>query len=337
MHSGKDFTGGKRGFARAKDELGQRQGSCALLRTQFDHGIQRQQRRHAISGRRGVAQVAADAARVLHLTGADLQCRLLQAAKCRRQIGGCNLGPSGGRTNAQTLIHRDAPQGRQGGDVQNRPVKLRACTGIEIGPPGQNAPWPFGQKRQRKIKVCGAGIGGHARSGIVCIQADCIQERSAVNAADRKVLARGRMGVYPEHMTQRPYVLDAQIGYVLRRVTQRHLALFSEAIPEVTTTQFAVLARLAELGPQSQNALGRETALDAATIKGVVDRLARQGLVSTFPDPDDRRRLTVDLSDEGRAVFLRLVPTALDVSARTLGPLSEAEQRQLLDLLMRLA
>mgnify|MGYP006206573627 CR=1 FL=1 len=84
-------------------------------------------------------------------------------------------------------------------------------------------------------------------------------------------------------------------------------------------------------------ALGRETALDAATIKGVVDRLARQGLVSTFPDPDDRRRLTVDLSEEGRAVFLRLVPTALEVSARTLGPLSEVEQRQLLDLLMRLA
>ncbi len=169
------------------------------------------------------------------------------------------------------------------------------------------------------------------------MQADCILGHPAVNAADRKVLARGWMGGYPEYMTESPYVLDAQIGYVLRRVTQRHLALFSDAIPEVTTTQFAVLARLAELGPQSQNALGRETALDAATIKGVVDRLARQGLVSTFPDPDDRRRLTVDLSDEGRAVFLRLVPTALEVSARTLGPLSEAEQRQLLDLLMRLA
>ncbi len=169
------------------------------------------------------------------------------------------------------------------------------------------------------------------------MQADCILGHPAVNAADRKVLARGRMGVYAGRMTQNPYVLDAQIGYVLRRVTQRHLALFSDAIPEVTTTQFAVLARLAELGPQSQNALGRETALDAATIKGVVDRLARQGLVSTFPDPDDRRRLTVDLSDTGRALFLRLVPTALDISARTLGPLSQAEQRQLLDLLARLA
>ena len=125
------------------------------------------------------------------------------------------------------------------------------------------------------------------------------------------------MGVYPEHMTERPYVLDAQIGYVLRRVTQRHLALFSDAIPEVTTTQFAVLARLAELGPQSQNALGRETALDAATIKGVVDRLARQGLVSTFPDPDDRRRLTVDLSEEGRAAIAASVTRPCDATTRT--------------------
>lgn len=46
-----------------------------------------------------------------------------------------------------------------------------------------------------------------------------------------------------------PYALGDQVGYLLRRVTQRHLALFSEIIPEVTTTQFAVLARLAELGP----------------------------------------------------------------------------------------
>ena len=74
---------------------------------------------------------------------------------------------------------------------------------------------------------------------------------------------------YPDPMSE-DYVLDDQIGYVLRRVTQRHLALFAQAIPDVTTTQMAVLARLAQLGPQSQNALGRETAMDAATIKGVV-------------------------------------------------------------------
>jgi DNA-binding MarR family transcriptional regulator len=132
------------------------------------------------------------------------------------------------------------------------------------------------------------------------------------------------------------YVLDDQIGYILRRVTQRHLALFSEMIPEVTTTQFAVLARLAEQGAQSQNLLGRATAMDAATIKGVVDRLVRQGLVATRPDGQDRRRLSVDLTPQGIALFADRSAQALEISRRTLDPLTVAEATQLMALLARL-
>jgi DNA-binding MarR family transcriptional regulator len=132
------------------------------------------------------------------------------------------------------------------------------------------------------------------------------------------------------------YVLDDQIGYVLRRVTQRHLAIFAAAIPEVTTTQFAVLARLAEIGPQSQNHLGREAAMDAATIKGVVDRLAKLGYVTTKADPLDRRRLTVSLTAAGERLFDDRVATALAVSAETVAPLTPDEARTLKDLLLRL-
>jgi DNA-binding MarR family transcriptional regulator len=133
-----------------------------------------------------------------------------------------------------------------------------------------------------------------------------------------------------------PYVLDEQVGYVLRRVTQRHLAIFSSAIPVVTTTQFAAMARLREQGPLSQNVLGRATAMDAATIKGVVGRLARQGLVTISADPSDRRRLTVALTPEGDQVFEESIAMARTVTERTLDPLTEAERRQLLSLLIRL-
>jgi MarR family transcriptional regulator, lower aerobic nicotinate degradation pathway regulator len=148
-------------------------------------------------------------------------------------------------------------------------------------------------------------------------------------------LAKAGSGRYLNAMTGK-YQLDDQIGFVLRRVTQRHLALFSDRIPTVTTTQFAVLARLAEVGPQSQNLLGRSTAMDAATIKGVVDRLARQGLVATAADPDDRRKMTVSLTSGGQDLFHKTVATALDVSHRTLEPLSAAEQALLFRLLTRL-
>ncbi len=132
------------------------------------------------------------------------------------------------------------------------------------------------------------------------------------------------------------YRLDDQIGYVLRRVTQRHLAIFAAAIPEVTTTQFAVMARLAEVGPLSQNHLGRATAMDAATIKGVVDRLAKLDFVETAADPEDRRRLTVSLTKAGSAIVAAKVATALQVSGKTLAPLTADESRTLMALLLRL-
>ena len=132
------------------------------------------------------------------------------------------------------------------------------------------------------------------------------------------------------------YRLDDQVGFLLRRVNQRHLALFTEVIPEVTTTQLAALARLAELGPLSQNQLGRATAMDAATIKGVVGRLVRRRLVVTVPSPEDRRRLVVDLTPEGRALFAELAARGLEASRRTLEPLTTAERERFLALLRKL-
>ncbi|TMV73610.1 MarR family transcriptional regulator, partial [Thioclava sp. BHET1] len=110
------------------------------------------------------------------------------------------------------------------------------------------------------------------------------------------------------------YALDAQVGFLLRRASQRHLAIFAGGIPEVTSTQFATLAKLFELGPTSQNALGRATAMDAATIKGVTDRLRAKGLVETTRDPDDRRRLYVELTDQGRSLFTATAPAAEAIS-----------------------
>lgn len=151
------------------------------------------------------------------------------------------------------------------------------------------------------------------------------------------LVRRGWQGyANPVEQTPIPYVLDDQVGYVLRRVTQRHLAIFSAAIPDLTTTQFAALARLHERGPLSQNLLGRATAMDAATIKGVVGRLMREGLVTTSADPEDKRRLTVALTPAGQAMVEASFAPACAVTAKTLAPLNEAERQTLLRLLGRL-
>ena len=134
-----------------------------------------------------------------------------------------------------------------------------------------------------------------------------------------------------------PYRLDDQVGYLLRLASQRHAALFARLVSDgLTPTQFAALIRLAESGPLSQNQLGRMAAMDAATIKGVVERLNRKGLITLDPDPTDRRRTLVGLSKLGRAQIGLLRAVGQTISDETLGPLTPAEQSSLLKLLRRL-
>ena len=137
-------------------------------------------------------------------------------------------------------------------------------------------------------------------------------------------------------MADGEYRLDDAVGFLLRRANQRHLSVFGTLLPELTTTQLAAMARLAELGPMSQNQLGRLTAMDAATIKGVVGRLVTRRLVTTVPSEEDRRRLVVDLTPEGRALFAELGARGGEATERTLAPLSAGERERFLALLRRL-
>ncbi len=134
------------------------------------------------------------------------------------------------------------------------------------------------------------------------------------------------------------YRLEAQIGHLLRRAHQRATAIFQAEIGDanVTPTQFAALVRLLEAGETSQNRLGRLTAMDPATIQGVTRRLVERRLIESRPDPDDRRRTLLRLTEGGRALVARLLPNGPRVSAATLAPLDAAEQRTLLALLKRL-
>ena len=62
------------------------------------------------------------------------------------------------------------------------------------------------------------------------------------------------------------YVLEDQIGYLLRRAHQRASAIFQEIMTEgLTPPQFAALVKIRDFGTVSQNRLGRSVAMDPAT------------------------------------------------------------------------
>jgi len=133
------------------------------------------------------------------------------------------------------------------------------------------------------------------------------------------------------------YVLDEQVGFILRQVWQRHSAIFTRDIgTNLTPTQWAALSKLAETGPCSQNQLGRLTAMDVATIKGVIDRLTARGLTETSPDPEDGRRLLVSLTRAGQQLAEKAAPNALAITKETLAPLDAKEREALLELLNKL-
>src|ERR1700759_4130537 len=133
------------------------------------------------------------------------------------------------------------------------------------------------------------------------------------------------------------YILDEQIGFILRQVWQRHAAIFARDIGiNLTPTQWAALAKLNETGTCSQNQLGRLTERDVATIKGVIDRLTARGLTETSPDPEDGRRLLVSLTRAGQQMAEKAAPNALAISKETLAPLDARERETLFGLLNKL-
>ena len=149
----------------------------------------------------------------------------------------------------------------------------------------------------------------------------------------------------PEQLADKPaadddidYKLEEQVGFLLRRAQQRHTAIFAARIGphQLTPTQFAALAKINDEGTVSQNKLGRLTAMDPATMQGVIARLLDRGLIARASDPNDRRRAMLRLSAEGRAAFADAAANGKVISKETLAPLDARERVAFLRLLAKL-
>lgn len=108
-------------------------------------------------------------------------------------------------------------------------------------------------------------------------------------------------------------------------------------IGALTPMQFATMAALLEVGACSQNELGRLSALDQATVKGIVDRLRNRGLLKSIKDPLDRRRIVITHTPLGRELTEKAIHLARGISAEALKPITAAEQKQLIKLLIKIS
>jgi MarR family transcriptional regulator, lower aerobic nicotinate degradation pathway regulator len=101
-------------------------------------------------------------------------------------------------------------------------------------------------------------------------------------------------------------------------------------------THYAVLAALDEFGPDSQAELGRRCGIDPSDMVALMARLTGDGLVERGPDPSDRRRNLVSISQAGRRRLDELSERVGAAQDELLEPLSAAERARLVALLTRI-
>ena len=137
---------------------------------------------------------------------------------------------------------------------------------------------------------------------------------------------------------KQPYQFSEQVGHLLRRAYQRHVALFQQTIPDsqLTAAQFVVLCAVRDQGACSLIEIVKHTAIDQATVRGVIDRLKTRELITVSHDPADRRKVLVSLTEAGAALVGEMVPFARDITEATFGELNPAERVAVVYLLRKM-
>ena len=121
-------------------------------------------------------------------------------------------------------------------------------------------------------------------------------------------------------------------GHLVRRLQQISVSIFAEEMKtegiDLTSPQFAALTILDENPGIDQATLAGRIELDRPTIGGVVDRLARKGLVERRISETDRRAKRLNLTQAGKDMLKRMRPLVVASQAKILDGLTEDEKVQ---------
>ncbi|MEQ0565342.1 MarR family transcriptional regulator [Amycolatopsis sp. NEAU-NG30] len=135
----------------------------------------------------------------------------------------------------------------------------------------------------------------------------------------------------PARLTTKPSWLLSQLAVHAHRLTADGFAAAG-----ARGYHYRILAALAEFGVASQAELGRRCTMDRSDVVAAVNELAERGFVQRTPDPADRRRNQVTLTQTGENHLRQLDETLDRAQDDLLGPLPDADRQTLIRLLGRL-
>ena len=117
---------------------------------------------------------------------------------------------------------------------------------------------------------------------------------------------------------------EAAIASVARRHGLSHVALNALAVIEGNGA------------PMAAGAIGDRVHITSGTMTSVLDTLERNGYIERLTDPDDRRRVLVDVTPDAQAVLNRLLPEVAQTTTSTLARFGDKELNDFLGTLARI-
>jgi DNA-binding MarR family transcriptional regulator len=117
---------------------------------------------------------------------------------------------------------------------------------------------------------------------------------------------------------------DAAVASVARRHGLSHVALNALAVIEGNGA------------PMPAGAVGSRVHITSGTMTSVLDTLERNGYIQRLTDPEDRRRVLVDITPDAQALLNRLLPEVAQTTTSTLAGFGDKELNDFLGTLTRI-
>ncbi len=128
------------------------------------------------------------------------------------------------------------------------------------------------------------------------------------------------------------YATLCRVGDVLLAELEQHVeATFG--VKQVVATALAVIDGADRALTPSE--IGERILLPSASITSTLDHLERQRWIQRVPNPNDRRSLLIEITEEGRATADQLLPGIRQLERRALSTLTARERTQLLGILSK--
>jgi len=143
----------------------------------------------------------------------------------------------------------------------------------------------------------------------------------------------------PTHYQGNPETVRALDTFIkLTRAAESLTARLNRrgTIRPLSPSQFAVLEALYYLGPLLQGQVSAKVLKSTGNITLVIDNLEKQALVRRTREGEDRRQVTIQLTESGRALIERIFPGHAGAICEEMNVLTPQEQATLASLCLKL-